>query len=133
MYKDTAKLFKFQILLMVMCSTAAAQVLPDAPKPKIDKLEWTLLAADAGARGLDVYSTHVFLEHGDHEVVLPAALVKHSAVFAVFSGGIVFGQYEAAKLLTRHHKRWIAYLLTAADVGMEVDTGVENLRLKRWK
>ena len=58
--------------LMLCAAPLSGQALPDAPKPHLDRLEWSLLATDAAVRGLDVYSTHWAMQAGNKERVLPS-------------------------------------------------------------
>ena len=117
-------------LLMAMCSTAAAQVLPDAPKPQVDRLEWSLLAADGGVRVLDVYSTRRMLSQGNHEVLLPREIADHTWALSLYSAGMVGLQYGVARFLVKHRHRRLAHAVTMVDIGEEVGLDVDNLRLK---
>lgn len=114
--------------------TLAAQSLIEAPTPmrnahSFDRTEWALLAADAGARGLDVYSTHWALKAGNKEGTLPGWIVDHPPVMALYSGSIVAAQFWTARKLFAHgHRRW-AYLITATDISVTAPFAVHNLFL----
>lgn len=115
------------LLFVVFASIASGQV-PDAPKPHFDRTEWALLAADAAARGLDVYSTHWAMKAGNTEAMLPGWIVNHPPVMAAYSGGIVLGQYYVARKLFPHHRK-LAHLITAVDVSVTAPFAVHNLSL----
>jgi len=119
----------FALLLCVSSLAAAARSLPEAPKPRLNKTEWSLLAADAAARGLDVYSTHWAESAGNKEGTLPGWIANHPPVMALYSGGSLAIQYYVARKLFAHgHRRW-AYALTAADVSITAPSAVHNLLL----
>ncbi len=89
----------FALLFLLLVPMVFAQT----DRPRFDRTEWALLSADAAVRGLDMYSTHRAL-----------------------SGGIVLGQYYAARKLFPRH-RTLAYLITAADVSITAPFAVRNL------
>jgi hypothetical protein len=113
--------------LLVLCAVRmTAQGLPDAPQ-RLDRTEWALLATDAAVRGLDVYSTHWAMKAGNKDV-LPSWIANHPPVMALYSGGIVAGQYYMArKLFPRHRK--LAHLITAVDISITAPFAVHNLFL----
>jgi hypothetical protein len=112
----------FALLFLLLVPMVFAQT----DRPRFDRTEWVLLSADAAARGLDVYSTHRALNGGNREATLPGWIVNHPPVMAAYSGGIVLGQYYAArKLFPRHRK--LAHLITAADVSITAPFAVRNL------
>jgi hypothetical protein len=113
----------FALLLLLLVSVASAQT---KATERVDRTEWALLSADAAARGLDVYSTHRALNGGNREATLPGWIVNHPPVMAAYSGGIVLGQYYAARKLFPHHRK-LAHLITAADVAITAPFAVRNL------
>jgi hypothetical protein len=113
-------------ILLAFAAPLFAQ-LPDAPKPQIDRLQWTLLAADAGIRGLDVYSTHKMLERGCHEKFLPDSISHHPAAMIAFSAAVVGTDWYIARTLTRHHHRRLAHLATIVDIGVDAPWAIHNL------
>lgn len=113
---------KILALLLLLVPVASAQT----NTPRIDRAEWALLAADASARGFDVYSTHRALSGGNQEATLPGWIVNHPPVMAAYSGGIVLGQYYVARKLTPRHRK-LAYLITAVDVSFTAPFAVRNL------
>lgn len=117
------------LVLFVLAGAAQAQTLREAPKPRLDKIEWSLLAADAGARGLDVYSTHWAESAGNKEATLPAWIANHPPVMALYSGGIVAAQYFVARKLFAHGHRRLAYAMTAADLSVTAPYAIHNLFL----
>lgn len=116
-------------LILLSATLGSAQVLPEAPKPNLDRTEWTLLAADAAVRGLDVYSTHWALKAGNKEGTLPDWIVEHPPVMALYSGSIMVAQYFVARHLFNHGHRRLAHLITAADVSITGTYAVHNLFL----
>lgn len=110
--------------ILLLCAAAFGQDV----RPKIDRTEWALLASDAAARGLDVYSTHRALAAGNREVVLPGWIADHVPVMALYSGGIVAGQYYTARRLRRHPR--LAHLIAGADVSITLPSAVRNLYMR---
>lgn len=110
--------------ILLLCAAAFGQDV----RPKIDRTEWALLASDAAARGLDLYSTHRALAGGNREVALPGWIADHGPVMALYSGGIVAGQYYAARKL-RHHPK-LAHFITGADVSITLPSAVRNLYMR---
>lgn len=99
------KLARFLLWLPVLAGSAFAQ-LPDAPRPRLDRIERIELSADTFSRGLDVYSTAWNHEHGGHEFILPDAIANHSGTLAIFDAGAVFMEYRfTAWLNARGHRR----------------------------
>lgn len=114
------------LLLLLLVSVACAQT----NAPRIDRTEWTLLTADAAARGLDVYSTHRALMGGNREVTLPAWIANHPPVMAAYGAGIVATQYYVARKLFPHHRK-LAHFITVADVSITAPFAVRNLYMPR--
>jgi hypothetical protein len=116
-------------LILLLVAPLYAQ-LPEAPKSQqLDRVEWGLLATDAGVRGLDVYSTHQALQNGNRELFLPSAVVDHVPAMAAYSAGTVVLDWYFARLLTRHHHRTWAHVLTSVDIGTTAPWAVHNLYL----
>jgi hypothetical protein len=111
--------------LLVRCQV------PDAPKPKMDKVEWALLAGDAASRTLDVYSTHRMLAQGNHEILLPGFVANHTPVFAAYSAGTLALDWWAARKLERHHRSRLAHIVTMVDIGQDAPWAIHNLYLQR--
>src|ERR1700677_2779536 len=118
-------------LLIFLASTVAVAQIPDAPKPHADKVEWSLLAADASSRALDVYSTRQMIANGHHEIVLPKFIANHTPVIAAYSAGTVVMDYIVTRRLERHGHRKLARLATSIDIGQDAPWAVHNLFLKR--
>lgn len=116
-------------VLMLFVTRISAQVLSEAPAQHLDRTEWTLLAADAAARGLDVYSTHRASLGGGKDAELPGWIATHPPVMALYSGGVVAAQYYVARTLFRHHRQKWAYLLVAADAAQTAYAAGHNLSL----
>jgi hypothetical protein len=117
--------------LLLVTLPAAAETLPEAPKPHLDRADWALLASDAGARALDTYSTRWSLCRGNHEMFLPGFVANHTAALAAFEGGMVTVDYYAARNLTRRHHPRLARFVLAAD-GLQVwPWAIHNLTIPR--
>ncbi len=103
------------------------------PKPKPDRVEFALLAADAGVRALDVYSTHQMLQNGNHEMFLPGFVAKNPPVMAVGFAGIVGLNYFAARKLERHGHHQMARIVLMVDIAQDAPWAVHNLYLPKHK
>jgi hypothetical protein len=116
-------------LVLVFANVGFAQSLADAPTPRLDRAQWALLATDAAARGLDVYSTHWAESAGNKEGTLPGWIANHPPVMALYSGGMVYAQYWVARRLSAHRHRKLAYAMTAADISITAPFAIHNLFL----
>lgn len=114
------------ILQVLLSATIAATPAPAKPAP----IPWAMLAADATARALDVYSTHRAIEHGSHELFLPNAIAKHPGAMAAYSGAVVFLDYSAARFLEKHHHPKLAKAVIAIDAAQDAFWAIHNLTLK---
>ena len=117
-----------RLVLILFVAVSAYGQNPGENLPRFDKTEWALLASDAAARGLDVYSTHWALKAGNKEGTLPGWIVNHPPVMALYSGGIVAGQYYVARKLFPRHRN-LAHLITVMDVSVTAPYAVHNLLL----
>lgn len=115
--------------VMLVAEPLVSQTLPEAPKPHLDRIDWTLLASDAGARALDGYSTLNMLKKNNHEKFLPGFVVRHAPALAAFEGGMLTLNYFAARKLARHHHPKLAKLVIAADVIQVYPWAIHNLTL----
>jgi hypothetical protein len=113
----------FGILLLLAVLPAFGQ-----ERPKLDKAEFALLAADAGSRALDVYSTHKMLESGYQEELLPGFIADHTGTMATYSGGCVVLDWLVYRRLREHHRK-LAHVLTLVDIGQDVPWAIHNLYL----
>jgi hypothetical protein len=114
---------------------AIVSALPQAPQPqpKFGKVDWTLIAADASVRALDVYSTHQMLKNGYHEIVLPKFIADHTPAMAAYSTGCVASDYMVARMLIKHHHPKLARIVVAVDASQDAYWAVHNLTLKQGK
>lgn len=120
------------VLFLLLCATVAGSGYGQevkAPEKHFDKIEWSLLAADAGVRALDVYSTHWAEKAGNTEGTLPGWIANHPPVMALYSGGIVAGQYFIARKLFKHGHKRLAYTMTALDISVTAPFAIHNLFL----
>jgi hypothetical protein len=115
--------------MMLVAEPLVSQTLPEAPKPHLDRIDWTLLASDAGARALDGYSTLNMLKKNNHEKFLPGFVVRHAPALAAFEGGMLTLNYFAARNLARHHHPMLAKLVIAADVIQVYPWAIHNLTM----
>lgn len=121
----------YLFLLFLLTLPLAAEQLPEAPKPHFDRIDWTLLASDVGARALDTYSTRWSIENHNHEMFLPGFIANHTATMAAYSGGMVALDYFAARSLIRHHHHKVAKMLLAVD-GIQVwPWAIRNLTMPK--
>lgn len=112
------------------CRIVFSETLPDAPKPqRMDKVQWGLLAVDAGVRGLDVYSTHQMMANGNHEMFLPKAIANHAPAMVAYSAGSVALDWWVARKLVQHHRPRLAKIVTMVDVGQVAPWAIHNLFL----
>ena len=113
---------------------ALTLALPQAPKPQhFDKITWSLIAADASVRALDVYSTHQMIQRGYHELILPKAIADSTPRMAVYSGLCVLVNGFVASRLARHKHRRMADLYLAGDAAEDGVFAVRNLTLRKLK
>jgi hypothetical protein len=97
----------------------------------LGRIDWSLLAADAAARSLDVYSTHLALSEGFHELILPKAIADHTPAMAAYSAGCVASDYLWARYLVKHHHPKLAKIVILGDASQDAIFAVHNLYLKR--
>lgn len=120
---------RFLPALVLGAAIAAHGQLPDAPKPQpITKQDWSLLAADASVRALDVYSTHKMLQGPNHELFLPDAIAHHTPVLVVYSGAVVTANWLVMRKLERKHPK-LAHTFMAVDVAQDGFWAVHDLFL----
>jgi hypothetical protein len=94
-----------------------------------DPLILPLLAADAGIRGLDVYSTQKMLGNGYHELLMPTAIASRPAAMASLEALDVLGVRWASQRLERHGHRKLARLVVILDAASDAPWAVHNLVL----
>lgn len=106
-----------------------AQVPSEESKPRLDRVDWALLASDAGARALDTYSTQKMLSDRNREEFLPETVANNTALLATFEGGMVTLNYFVARNLVRHHHRKLARFVVVADMVQVYPWAIHNLTL----
>lgn len=130
----------FLIAVGLLAATPMIAQVPDAPKPHLDRTDWVLLAADAGSRALDTYSTHWALtqyemnSHGvkvlaNHEMFLPGFVANHTPVLAGVEAGMVAADFMTARYLVRHHHPRLAKVALMADFAQNAPWAIHNLYL----
>jgi len=120
------------VLLMAALSVSCmAQELPEAPKPHPDKVEWSLIAADAAVRTIDTVTTRHLLSTGDKERFLPGFIVNHDTTMVIYSAGVVVFYGVVSRTLERHGHKKLAHIIVASEVIMTGSWDVNNLMLYR--
>jgi hypothetical protein len=122
-------IYLFAAILLAL--PMAAETLPDAPKPHLDRVEWAMLASDAGGRALDAYSTRWSLCNGNREKFLPDFIVNHTGRLAVFEGGMVTADYFVARSLIRRRHRKLARIILLADALQVWPWAIRNLTMPK--
>ena len=111
-------------------------------KPRIDRLTWTLLAADGGARALDAYSTQRMLRNNcnsslqiagpstcNYEQNLPQFITNHTPGIYAFDAAVWLSEYAATRFLIEHHHRRIARFIPFLDCISTTSFAINNLTL----
>jgi hypothetical protein len=111
-------------------------------KPRIDRLTWTILAADGGARAMDAYSTQRMLRNNcsssvqiagtstcNYEQNLPGFITNHAPGIYAFDGAVWFSEFAATRFLIQHHHRRIARFIPFIDFMSTTSFAVNNLTL----
>jgi hypothetical protein len=90
-----------------------------ARSPRLNWLDWSGIGAAAALRVLDYTSTEKALAYPQyfHEDILPTALVKNKPGFAAFQAGTVALNFEAYRVLVKHHRRPLALMSQSLYVG----------------
>ena len=88
---------------LLIAGLRAAPARPRAHK-FFDRHNLALIAAGAGLRAADVYTTHRFLQLGGRERLMPDRLVRNPAAFSLFSAGAAAA--TAGGMYIAHRKRW---------------------------
>jgi hypothetical protein len=117
--------------------------LPAEPaRPRIDRLTWTILAADGGARALDGYSTQRMLRNScnsslqrtgastcNYEQNLPGFITNHAPGIYTFDAAVWLSEFAATKFLIQHHHRRIARFIPFIDCISTTSFAINNLTL----
>ena len=114
----------------------------ETTKPRIDRLTWTLLAADGGARVFDAYSTRRMLKNNcssgiqiagtstcNYEQNLPAFISNHASGLYAFEGAMWATEFSATRFLVRHHHPRLARFIPLIDILSTTSFAVNNLTL----
>jgi hypothetical protein len=117
------------ILAAALAALLASTPSADVQKPKLDKVDFTLLAADVTIRGLDAYSTRHDLNQGDRERFLPSFVVSQAAPLITFEASMVGVDYVIASELTKHHHSKLAKLALSIDLSATTPYVINNLLL----
>jgi hypothetical protein len=111
-------------------------------RPRIDRLTWTFLAADGGARILDAYSTRRMLKNScsseqpmvgvstcNYEQNLPKFIANSAGGIYAFEGTVWLTELAATRFLIQHHHRRLARLVSLVDFMSTTSFAVNNLTL----
>ncbi len=114
----------------------------ETAKPRIDRLTWTLLAADGGARALDAYSTQRMLRNNcssslqrtgtstcNYEQNLPGFITNHTPGIYAFDAAVWLSEFAATRFLIQHHHRRIARFIPFLDCISTTSFAINNLTL----
>lgn len=119
------------IIPLFAIASVSAQ-LPEAPKPHPDKIQLSLLIADASVRALDVYSTHKALSCAcNHEIFLPHFVAYHPGIMAVVEASDIAAVWWIDRKLEKHGHRKMGRLHTAIDAAQDAPWAMHNLYLPR--
>ena len=120
---------KTLLCIFALSISCMAQDLPNAPKPQLDKVEWSLLAADASVRTIDTITTRQMLERGNQENILPQFVVNHTPILIGVEAGMVGINYLLARELYKHNHQRVARVITGIDVASTGYWGIHNIVL----
>ena len=121
--------------------------LPAEPtKPRLDRLTWTLLVADGGARALDAYSTERMLKNScnsgqkmlgvstcNYEQNLPRFIANHPAGIYSLDATVWLSELAATRMLVKHNHRRLARFAPLMDFLSTTSFAVNNLTLSIGK
>ena len=111
-------------------------------RPRIDRLTWTFLAADGGARMLDAYSTQRMLKNScssgkqmvgvstcNYEQNLPRFIANNAGGIYAFDGAVWLTELGATRYLIQHRHRRLARFIPFIDFVSTTSFAVNNLTL----
>jgi hypothetical protein len=110
--------------------------------PRIDRLTWSLLAADGASRVLDAYPTRRMLKNScssglkmagtstcNYEQNLPGFIANHASGLSAFEGAMWLSEFTATRSLVRHHHPRLARFVPLIDFLSTTSFAVNNLTL----
>jgi hypothetical protein len=123
--------------------SAVTRPLPaEAARPRIDRLTWTILAADGAARALDAYSTRRMLRNNcnsnlqlagtstcNYEQNLPGFIANHASGLYAFEGASWISEFTVTRFLVRNHHSRMARFIPVVDFLSTTSFAVNNLTL----
>lgn len=114
----------------------------ETAKPRLDRLTWTLLVADGGARALDAYSTQRMLKNScnsgqqmvgvstcNYEQNLPGFIANHASGIYAFDSAVWLSELAATRMLVKHNHRRLARFVPLMDFLSTTSFAVNNLTL----
>jgi len=108
------------VILMLLLSgiPAFSQQLPDVPKPHLDKIEWSMLAADVAVRSMDTATTRLALTDSCHcyrETSNAQWIVESTPRLAVYGVAVPVFYWYITRELTIHHHTKLAHFTAGFD------------------
>lgn len=114
----------------------------ETARPRIDRLTWSLLVADGGARALDAWSTRRMLKNicssgvqiagtstCNYEQNLPGFIANSTAGIYTFDGAVWLSEFGTTRFLARHHHQRLARFVPLIDALSTTSFAVNNLTL----
>ncbi len=114
----------------------------ETARPRIDRLTWSFLAADGGARALDAWSTRRMLKNNcssgvqiagtltcNYEQNLPQFIANSTAGMYAYDGAVWLSEFAATRFLVRHHHHRLARFVPLIDFLSTTSFAVNNLTL----
>jgi hypothetical protein len=118
----------------------------EVERPRIDRLTWTFLAADGGARILDAYSTRRMMKNScssgkqmvgvstcNYEQNLPGFIANSAGGIYAFEGAAWLTELGSTRFLIQHHHRRLARFISLIDFASTTSFAVNNLTLSIGK
>lgn len=100
------------IVAGLLSLTARAQ---ERKRPTVQRIDWALLAGNAGVRTYDAVTTRYALTHGKHETILPNAIAGNTVNMALYSAAMIGMDWTVNRMLTRHGHPKLARAFTIID------------------
>jgi hypothetical protein len=114
----------------------------ETTRPRMDRLTWTLLIADGGARALDAYSTQRMLRNScgsgrqmagvstcNYEQNLPGFIANRASGIYSFDAVVWLSEVAATRMLVQHNHRHLARFIPLLDLASTTSFAVNNLTL----
>jgi len=106
------------------------QGLPDAPKPHLDKWDWSMLSADMAVRTMDTITTRLALTdpcHCYYEKTNFRWVVNSTPRLVVYDVAVPVIYWSLARSLTRHRHQRLAHIVAGFDLVYDGSAVAQNL------